>query len=261
MVLQTEMSSVTFPKIGAIFRAEDGTYDVGPLPGLGGPFHTATEYLEAWARNARFANLSDLPSAKEDCGEYYEEIVAQIEEFPCKLEEFAAIIPMQNHGPFPLFHMDFGHPNVVVDDAYNLLGVIDWDDARSVPWECVSFPMTLRLVPAPMDAPWNYDENGIPTDEETRTRIADTIRYIGAVQEVERSKGLSSLLSATLADQASQDLASGMKLYTQDGKLGFYTKILDVHHKKWSERNKYVEGGGNSKSLEDGALPPDEALL
>ena len=102
---------------------------------------------------------------------------------------------MQDHGPFPLFHMDFGPPNIVVDDAYNVLGVIDWDDARSVPWECVSFPMTLMLVPAPMDAPWNYDENGIATDEETRTKINDTIQYIKTVQEVERSKGLSSLLS------------------------------------------------------------------
>ena len=82
MMFQTEMSSIMFPKIGAIFRAEDGNYDVGPLPGLGGPFNTATEYLRAWARNARFASLSHLPYDKEGCGEYYEEIVAQIEEFP-----------------------------------------------------------------------------------------------------------------------------------------------------------------------------------
>ena len=176
------------------------TYDVGPLPGLGGPFDTATEYLTAWPRNARFANLSHLPYAKEACGECCEEIVAQIEEFPHKLEEFAAIIPLQNHGPFPLFHMDFGHPNIVVNDAYNVLGVINWDDARSVPWDCVSFPTTLMLVPAPMDAVWNYDENGIATDEETRTRIGVTVRYISTVREVERSKGLSSLLSAALAD-------------------------------------------------------------
>ena len=261
MVLQTEMSSIMFPKIGTIFRAEDGTYDVGPLH-FGGPFNTATEYLKAWARNARFATLSHLPYVKEGCGEYYDEIVAQIEEFPHKLEELAALIPMHDHGPFPLFHVDFGHLNIVVDDAYNVLGVIDWDHTRSVPWECVSFPMTLRLVPVPMDAPWNYDENGIAKNEKTRTRIDDTIRYISTVQEVERSKGLSSLLSATLADQANQDLASGMRLYTEDGKLGFYTKILDVHHKTWSERKKDAdisEEAGNS--LEDGALSPGGALL
>ena len=55
-----------------------------------------------------------------------------------------------------------------------------------------------------------------------------------------------------------------MKIYTQDGKLGLYTKALDVHHEKWIERNKCIDisgGAGNSKSLEDGALPPGGALL
>ena len=190
--------------------------------------------------------------------------MAQIEEFPHKLEELAAIIPMHDHGPFPFCHTDFGHPNIVVDDAYKVLGVIDWDYASSLPWECVCFPMTLRLVPVSMDAPWNYDENGIATDEESRSRVDDTIQYISTVQEVERSKGLSSLLSATLADQANQDLASAMKLYAEAGKLGWYTKVLDVHRKKWSERKKDVdipEGVGNSKSLQDGTLPPGGALL
>ena len=44
---QTEISSITFPKISSIVRLPDGTYDVGPLPKLGGPFETATEYLQA----------------------------------------------------------------------------------------------------------------------------------------------------------------------------------------------------------------------
>ena len=261
MLLQTEMSSIMFPKIGAIVRLEDGTYDVGPLYGLGGPFNTATEYLKAWAKAARFPDLSQ---AKEACGEYYDDVMAQIEDFPYKLEELAASIPMQDHGPFPLFHKDFGHNNIVVDDAYNVLGVINWEDASSVPWECVYFPITLSLLPAPMDAPWNYDEHGIATDADTRSMIDERIGYINSVQEVERSKGLSSLLSATLADRASQDLAYAMKLYTEDGKFGFYTKILDVHHKKWIGGKKDVdvfEGAGNLMSLQDGALPPVGALL
>ena len=256
MVLQTEISSITFPKIGAIVRREDGTYDVGPLHGLGGPFNTATEYLKAWAKAAKFPDLSQ---AKEACGEFYDDVMAQIEDFPHKVEELAASIPMQDHGPFPLFHNDFGHNNIVVDDAYNILGVIDWEHASSVPWECVYFPITLSLLPAPMDAPWNYDENGIATDPETRSMIDERNEYIHTVREAERNEGLSSLLSATLAEQASQDLAYAMKLYTEDGKFGFYTKIMDVHHQKWSGGKKDVdvsEKAGASKSLQDGALPP-----
>lgn len=226
-----------FPKIGAIIRLADGTYDVGPLPGIGGPFSTATEYLKAWAKAAEFPDFSQ---AKEACGEYYDDVMSQIAEFPHKLEELAANIPMRDHGPFPLFHKDFGHNNIVVDDDYNVLGVIDWEHACSVPWECIYFPITLSLLPAPMDAPENYDENGIAKGADTRSMIEERTRYIGTVQEAERSKGLSSWLSATLADQGNQDLGYAMKLYTEDGKFGFYNKILDVHHEKWS--------GGKKKS-------------
>ncbi len=63
--------------------------------------------------------------------------MAQIADFHDKLEELAASIPMRDHGPFSLFHTDFGHNNIIIDDDYNALGFIDWEYACSVPWECV----------------------------------------------------------------------------------------------------------------------------
>lgn len=259
--LQTEMASITFPKIGAIVRLEDGTYDVGPLPRLGGPFNTATEYLKAWAKAAHFPDSSQ---AKEACGEYYDDVMTQIADFPHKLEELAASIPVRDHGPFPLFHPDFGHNNIIVDDNYNVLGVIDWEHACSVPWECIYFPVTLSLLPAAMDAPGNYDENGIATNADIRSIIYERTGYIDTVKEVERSKGLSSLLSTTLADQGSQDLAYAMKLYTEDGKFGFYTNLLEVHHKKWIGGKKEVDvsdRADTAESLWGGVFPPIGALL
>lgn len=241
---------MTFPKIGAIIRLEDGTYDVGPVPGLGGPFNTATEYLKAWAKAARFPGLSQ---AKQGCGGYYDEIMPQIADFPHKLEALAGSIPIRNHGPFPLFHGDFGHNNIIVDDDYNVLGVIDWEHVYSVPWECVYFPITLLGVPAAMDAPWNWDENGIPTDLETRTEIEDQAVYIDSVKQVERRNGFSALLSTTLADPANQDLACAMKLYTEDGKFGFYTKVLDLHFprkvNRTEEKVDVLGGAGDSEGL------------
>ena len=228
-MFQVEISSLTFPKIGAIIRLEDGTYDVGPLPEIGGPFSTATEYLKAWAKTAQFPDLSQ---AKEGCGEYYDDIMAQIADFPDKLKEFASSIPVRDHGPFPLFHPDFGHNNILVDDDYRPVGVIDWEHACSVPWECIYFPTTLLVVPALMDAPGSHDENGVARDEETRSKIDEQAEYVGLVKEAERSRGLSSLLSTTLANKANQDLAYAMKLYTEDGKFGFYTNVLDAHYHK-----------------------------
>ena len=239
-VVQTEISSITFPKIGAIIRLEDGTYDVGPLPDLGGPFDTVTEYLEAWAEAAE-SRFTDFSQAEVCCGQYYNEILIQIANFPRKLGEVAASIPIRNHGPFPLFHPDFGHNNMIIDDDYNILGVIDWEHACSLPWECMRFPSILAVIPRPMDAPWKYDENGIATDEDTKSTVDDCTVYISKVQEVERREGLSSLLSAFLADEGCQDLAYAMKLYTEDKKYGFYTNILDVHHKRWSAKVKEVD--------------------
>ena len=66
---QAEISSITFPKIGSIVRLPDGTYDVGPLPKLGGPFRTATEYLQAWAKHARFYGGTDW--LKDNCGAHW----------------------------------------------------------------------------------------------------------------------------------------------------------------------------------------------
>lgn len=227
---KTEISSITFPKIGAIVKLRDGTYDVGPLPGLGGPFISATEYFEAWAKSARYVDSMDR--VKQIWGEGYEEIIAQIAALPLRVGELASKIAARDRGPFPLFHVDFGHNNIVVDDDYSVLGVIDWEHACSVPWERIYFPWTLSVVPAPM-VPDNYDEHGVPKDSSTRTIIGEQLEYISTVKEMERDKGLSPLLSSSLADQATQDWAYAMKLYTEDGVCGQYTNVLDVYQEKW----------------------------
>lgn len=221
---------------------------MGPLPGLGGPFVTAREYFEAWAKSAKFVETMD--EVKQIWGEGYEEMIAQIANFPPRVGKIAGQIAVRDQGPFPLFHVDFGHNNIVVDDDYNVLGVIDWEHACSVPWERIYFPWTLSVVPAPM-IPDNYDEDGVPRDSSTRTILGEQKEYINMVQQTERNGGLSPLLSATLADQASQDLAYAMKLYTEDGVCGQYTNVLDVHQERWVEEKELSisDGAGDSEGF------------
>ena len=223
---QTEITSILFPKIGSIIRLPNGTYDVGPLPGLGGPFDTVTDYLRAWGQTAKFYH--PISKIKEACGDLADEVRASTLGFPAKVAELATTtIPTRNQGPFPLLHPDFGHNNIVVDDNYHVLGVIDWEHASSMPWETVDFPLLLSLVPRLMDASWNYDVDGTPKDEGTRAKIEDRRGYVDAVKEVERRKGREGTLSAVLGDQAGQDLATAMRLYVNDGKMGFYSRVLD----------------------------------
>ena len=223
---QAEMSSIAFPKIGSPIRKPDGTYDVGPLPRLGGPFSTATEYLRAWAKHTPFYGGTD--GLKEMCGIYGDEILSGVLAFPQRVSELAGRIAVRDHGPFPLIHPDFFHSNIIVDDNWKVLGVIDWEYAQSAPWETVEFPLTLNVCPRLIDAPWNYDENGVAKDEDTRDTIKDRGDYLVMVKECERRQGRAPSLSDVLSDQAGQDLATAIRYYTSVGKQAFYEKVFNA---------------------------------
>lgn len=239
------MSSLTFPRIGSIARLQDGTYDIGPLPGLGGPFDTATEYLEAWAEAAKFPNLELVRGNSiwqaggkivdnRDTEEEINQLETSILAFPSRLMKLAANIPLRNNGPFPLVHSDFASWNVVVDDDFKIVGVIDWEYSHTGPWEMVHFAMGFMPTPAPME-PDLYDAAGIPWDDEMKEILRELTKYVSMVQQVEQAKNLPPTLSAVLNDRAGQDLAYAMRFYTIDGKLGYYSRILDVHHERWGE--------------------------
>ena len=84
-----------------------------------------------------------------------------------------------------------------------------------------------------MDAPWNYDDDGIARDEETRLQIKEREEYVDLVRRYEKSLGKQPLLSGVLGNQASQDFATAMRFYTSVGKAGFYPKIFDDHKGFW----------------------------
>ncbi|TLD03910.1 hypothetical protein PgNI_11274, partial [Pyricularia grisea] len=168
--LQVEMASVRFPQIGTVIKQHDGSYTIGPLPILGGPFSTAAEYFKAWAQHAKF------PKSEAELQRYIpeglEELKSSILDFPSFLAAAADQIPLLD-GPFPLYHPDFRHSNIIVDANCNVLSVIDWENASTVPWEIVQPPLFLSTVPAPMNLPSGYDENCLPIDPEERRSWQD----------------------------------------------------------------------------------------
>lgn len=205
---------------------DDGSYRQGPIPGLGGPFDTAAEFFKAWSTNAQFGLSHD--KLQEAAGPFAEEVSASASSFKKLLHDSAAGLSIRNEGPFPLCHGDFGHNNVVFDDHYRLLGVIDWEGAFAGPWEISGeFPLTLSMIPPAMDVPWNYDENGLPKSAEGRQRVRDRGEYIAIVSEEEGRRGLVTgyRLSLALRDSGRQHLVSAMRLY-QNGKPGWYSNVM-----------------------------------
>lgn len=226
------LSSIRLPKIGSVIRRPDNSFDVGPLPHLGGPFSTANEFFEAWARHAKF------PSSEESIREIMrhspssirEKVLYSIQNFPKRLQELASggrISTRNNTGPFPLYHPDLYHSNIIVDESYKVLGVIDWEGACTVPWEIIQPPLFLTTVPPAMDDTGKYGEDGRPKDLNTIRQYADVADYVRCVQEAEEGMGTDQTLSGIMLNPAVQGLAFALKVYLDPGKMGLYCNVLE----------------------------------
>lgn len=49
-------------------------------------------------------------------------------------------IPDLDNGPFPLRHPDLNNLNLLFDDEYNVVGLIDWSLTQAVPWQSFVVP-------------------------------------------------------------------------------------------------------------------------
>jgi hypothetical protein len=145
---QAELAAFTFPQIGSISQFSPVTGPIiGPIAtssidGLpaAGPFQSAWEYFVAvaegrvalalrrkhsGAETSHFATLGPL---------VFRNIVRDTDIF------------RGSEGPFHFNHMDMDMQNILVDDDFNLVAVIDWEFAQSAPWEVNHYPMPIPLI-------------------------------------------------------------------------------------------------------------------
>ncbi|TQN67095.1 hypothetical protein CSHISOI_08343 [Colletotrichum shisoi] len=234
--IQLEITSARLPNIGTVSKNKEGGYSVGPLPGIGGPFETASAFFKAWSKWAIFPKSLETIRLHMNGGPM-EKVVAAINQFPSGIGSMAGRPSSLDCGPFPLVHRDFYHSNIIVDDEYHPIGIIDWEGACTLPWELVEFPLFLETLPATMDSPSNYDECGQPLDIQTRQRLRDRKIYAEMVARFEESNGMDSMLSSTLVDEKVQSLAYAVRVYLDPGKLGFYDVVLTEYTQRSTCKN------------------------
>lgn len=217
------MTSLRLPKIGAIVRREDGGYETGPIPGIGGPFDTAAAFFEAWADKIKFKLDKETITQMMQRGPVSaEEVIKITDEFPSQIKSMAKLLPFRNEGPFPLCHDDFLHSNIMVDEAsFNVTGIIDWEGACTVPWGLISYPEFLQVMPRSFDLPQHYDRDGQPLEESVREKWREQRDY---VEMVKAAEGEDNLLSTSLSSNLNQALAYSYGAFT-NGKLGFYDRV------------------------------------
>jgi hypothetical protein len=215
--IQVEMASIRFSKIGAIVL-RDGEFEVGPIPGLGGPFDTAAVYFEAWANTAKFPSKESRIRVRTPA-DLVDEILAAIPSFPSGVRELAGRFPFRD-GPFPLIHTDLYNSNVIIDTEYNVLSVIDWGNASVGPWELVEFTKQLSIIPPAMDGPLFQE-----TEHDKVMNVARA-EYVKLVQMAEKKRHLDTKLSSVLCDEHLQGFAHAFWLFGE-GRIGFYDAVLE----------------------------------
>ena len=170
--------------------------------------------------------MADL---RERCPEQCDELRTSIINFPPRLKELAATIPLRNNGPFPLCHPDFGHQNIIVDDDYQIISVIDWEEASTVPWETLQYPLYFGHIPIVLQPPWLFTKSGSIKYDHIKEQPAKREFYLSLLRAVEAEMNLTTSLSDVLGDEAGQDLATLIDCYTLDRVCGWYTRVLDAH--------------------------------
>ncbi|KAK5996905.1 hypothetical protein PT974_02252 [Cladobotryum mycophilum] len=138
--MQAEHATLAYPQIGSISSILPSDEPViGKLAAFTvgetldpGPFITSAEYFISIA-NAAIERLDSIARL----GAFiFRDIVQQTTLFG----------NMDNHGLFPLNHMDLGTQNILVDNDFNFLAIIDWEFAQTAPWQVNRFPMPFPLL-------------------------------------------------------------------------------------------------------------------
>ena len=226
-----QMTALRLPHIGTIRRREDGEFETGPIPGSGGRFDTATAFFKAWANWAKFPRRPDEIVEIMRVAPETRQVLSSVETFLRRLRNVAPLLAQHHnndYGPFPLQHPEFLHHNIIVaPDNFDVLGIIDWEGACTLPIELVRFPRFFDLMPRRFGSADRFDDDGLPRDEDERQRWQEREEYVHMVAALEEFEGGGDhTLSTCLADEYSQDLSYAMDAF-DGGKMGFYDQVFD----------------------------------
>lgn len=108
-----------------------------------GPFTTSQQYFAAMGE-ARYTSARDDASESDELDESDRFCVLGAFVF-CDIVSRTELFK-NREPPFHLNHMDMGTQNILVDDEFNFLAIIDWEFAQTVPVQVNHFP-SMQLEP------------------------------------------------------------------------------------------------------------------
>lgn len=212
--IQAELATISFPQIGSICENSKlggpvlGRLSWADADGLspGGPFNSAKDYHvaigEAKLRRARELSKdgdSDTSTLRQLGPFVFLDIVRNSSLFD----------DMHCQGPFSFNHMDLGTQNLLVDEEFNIIAVIDWEFAQSAPIDTNYFPMPFPLkIVGDSDVTILADPNHLAYENVSK-QAATRDLYLRKLEEAEttlaaQGKPLPHSIAAALKRKASK---------------------------------------------------------
>ncbi|KAL7816781.1 hypothetical protein V8C44DRAFT_263466 [Trichoderma aethiopicum] len=203
---QTELSTITFPQIGSIAHFSKktgptiGPMSTSPLEHLPtpGPFKATHEYFAAIA-DGFIAEALQKQRHSSSPTEYDNDDTNGTQQSNTRYALLGPLIfkAIVHNTPlykstrtrFPLVHMDMGTQNLLVDDDYNIIAVIDWEFAQSAPWEVFHYPMPLAITTSDLKTAERLHDTEHLAHRNASRQVAARLLYRQQFQEAERRLG------------------------------------------------------------------------
>ncbi|KAK7968741.1 hypothetical protein PG988_007814 [Apiospora saccharicola] len=145
---QAQLATLRFPGIGSICSITElgepviGRLSTAAAEGLvqQGPFLSSAEYFTAMGE-AALRRIRNHDQKERDENPF-------VETGPLVFLDVVKSSGLFDACPerYPLNHMDLGLQNIIVDDDYNFLAVIDWEFAQTAPWQVNFYPFPFPLL-------------------------------------------------------------------------------------------------------------------
>ena len=158
-----QLSQLRFPLIGLLHEDQIQGCVFGGYERVDA-FHTATDFYTF--RAVHFANQCSDPDWLALAWLYIQAIPL-------------ITTPELDRGPFPLRHPDLNNANILYDDDYNIVGVLDWTAAQAAPWQSFAVP---------------------PNQFESSEFLAERQLYFEVFEEVERTHNLNVPLAVMMRE-------------------------------------------------------------
>ncbi|CAH0033440.1 unnamed protein product [Clonostachys rhizophaga] len=198
--IQVQLAAIQFDRIGSLY--EDGdNFIIGPEPETGdGPWDTAADYYISWVRHiVEVAERDADPEVKKRPS------FKLPESFLPLMHQYST--DMTSRGPLRLVNRDFGAHNLLVDDNFNIVGLIDLDGVMAAPIDLVAQFPTLTGLDREVPGHKETKPAAIERIVATRPLLAEYQRLLASSQQQSVPEH-ESAVRAILADRITSDGAT-----------------------------------------------------